>query len=430
MPESVWTSFSLQMENAWFWLVPLIHVCALVTLWAAARRLRPLNDERRLAVLVPFAVAMFWQLYPRTDFMHVVIAFPLALVLGVWFLERVVSWWEAGAWPDALSARFVVAGAVAAAVGAVAVIETAPALASAIACLAGRGVTLEAPRLRACTDAGTEDELRTFTRAGAYLDANAAEGEPVLEFPGVAGLLFLSRTTNPVEHDYWFPGRPSRDDELRMLAEIRSKPPRLVATINDGWWYFRDAPEYFLDLRDFVVEHYRLVARFGRFDILARRDVAGELAGADEPYAPGPMRAAIDPWYARRVQGVRRWMRAVTPADAAAAALPADVRDAILLLRAIRNGGDLRAAAWLFAGLQHPTLRVRREAAGAMDAVAERFEAARFRWANDFDLTTFRPYVERLGEHARALLEAPPESGERKIAIVVLDVLASAGAEE
>jgi hypothetical protein len=166
-----------------------------------------------------------------------------------------------------------------------------------------------------------------------------------------------------------------------------------------------------------------LVARFGRYDVLARNDIADNLPRIVAPVAAGPIADVFEPYHARRVQAVRRWMAGLTLAEARAAELPADASRAILLLRGIRDAGDLRAAAWLLAGLRSPAERVRAEARAGARAVARRFDASRLRWAADFDPSTYRDYVRPYEPDARVLAGgAAPEP--RALAQAMLYVLA------
>jgi hypothetical protein len=277
-------------------------------------------------------------------------------------------------------------------------------------------------------EAEVADDLAAFGRAAEYAAAHAAPGEAVLPFPAVAGLLYAAGLTSPVPHDYWFPGRPSRDDERRMLETLRAEPPRLVTTLNDGWTFFIDAPEYFTELRDFVVANYDLVARFGRFDVLARADIAPSLprsmeappagdAAMQEPPASGARAAAVA-WLPARRQAAERWMAHVTAAEVRNAALPEDVRTAVLLLRALRDGGDLKGAGWLIAGISSTNPRIRREAESAMERLAQDFEARRFRWADDFDAAEYRTLLAPYAGAVKTLAQSPSPKVQKFAAVL------------
>ncbi len=235
----------------------------------------------------------------------------------------------------------------------------------------------------------------------------------MLAFPALTGALYVAGLTSPVPHDYWYPGRPDHDDEAAMLATLRAAPPRFIVTLNDGWTFFIDSPAYFLAARAFAVEGYALAARFGRFDVLARRDLASQFP-VIERFAPtGPGDRVLEPDLGRRRQAVKRWMNALTAAEATTARLEDDPRAAVLRLRAIRDGGDIRTAGWLLAGYDHPHPRVRNEALGAMRLVTEGFDAARHRWADDYDYAGVRRCVAPYFARAEALRDAPDPRAQR-----------------
>src|SRR6185369_11217424 len=234
--------------------------------------------------------------------------------------------------------------------------------------------------------------------------------------------LYVAGLTSPVPHDYWYPGRPDHDDEAAMLATLRAAPPRFIVTLNDGWSFFIDSPAYFQAARAFAVEGYLLVARFGRFDVLARRDVAPTLTPAH--YQPtGPADAVLEADLGRRRQAVKRWMAALTVEEARSARIDEDPLAAVLRLRAIRDGGDIRTAGWLLAGYAHPHPRVRTEALGAMYLVTNGYKAMRNRWADDVDPAALRRYVEPYFARAETLL-TDPEPRARDFAAALLSLAA------
>jgi len=96
-------------------------------------------------------------------------------------------------------------------------------------------------------------------------------------------------------------------------------------------------------------------------------------------------------------------MAALTPREAAHASLPDDPRDAVRLLRAIRDGGDMRAAGWAIVGFRSSNPRIRGEAVDAMTALAASLRLHRLRFANDFDPAAYRPFVTPYVREAREL---------------------------
>ncbi len=451
-PEGFRLSVLWQLENAAFWLAPLANYGGVVLL---ARRLRTrgsATSTRHLGVLVPLAIAMYLQLYPRTDFMHLLMGVPLTFVLALALLRRVASWWSAGAWPEWTKGRH----AVGAFAGLVFFLVFGLRLGADLEPLARIAVRYDVPREGIRSDRATlwvegqsADDLLAFGKTAAWLRDRVTPGEPVLSFPAIAGLLFVTATTSPVPHDYWYPGRPSHEDEAAMLATLRAAPPRYVVTFNSGWNFFIRSPAYFADVRAFACDRYRLAARFGRFDILERRDLAPGPAASPAALAPtepsahgsldgivietwqptgGPDGVAVPEMSSRR-QGVRRWLTGLEPSDVAAARLPDTRVEALLFLRGLRDAGDLRVTAWLLAGYRSPDPRLQNEAVSAMDKVAESYDAARHRWACDFDPATFVPFVTAFAAEARTLRDGadPRVQGFASAVLNVLDPASDPG---
>jgi hypothetical protein len=425
MPESMANSIVWQITNAGYWLAPLANWGGLV--WLLRRRavtgLRA--DERAMAALVCLAIGMYLQLYPRTDDFHLVIAMPLSAVLAAALLARVVEWWGAGTRIAGMPSRGVLGAGLAVVTAVVLLVRIGPMLAAWQDAARQPALLVDTPTVAAHVAADTADDLTAFGLATDFLMRHTSEGESVFAFPALDGMLYAAGRTSPVPHDYWYPGRPDHVEEAAMIDGLRSDPPRFIVTLNDGWTWFIDSPAYFQTARAFAVERYVLVARFGRFDVLARRDIAPSIT--PERYQPtGPADAVVDPDLGRRRQAVKRWMAALTIEEARSARLDDDPVTAVLRLRAIRDGGDIRTAGWLLAGYANPHPRVRSEALGAMFLVTNGFNAMRQRWANDIDLADLRRYVEPYLERAKPLLD-DPEPRARNFAAALLSLAAPAG---
>jgi hypothetical protein len=408
MPEGPGRAVLTQLENSTFWLLPLVNVAGALLLLRLILR-RP-NDAfaRHLAVAAPFACAMYLQLFPRTDFMHVVMAAPLSLVLAAGLLSRTIVWWSELRWPANVDPRrfleltgwlFLIA---------VVGLEASRSTSGVFAGLREVDPPDSLP-FGLAVEREAADDLRAFEKARAYLADRASAGEPVLAFPALSGMLFASNASSPVPHDYWFPGRPGHEDEARMLAGLESDPPRYAVALNRDWTFFADAPGYFAATRDFVRERYALAARFGRYDVFERKDLGeGAESGTIPEWLPaGPRTDAITAEVAYRRQATARWLNGITRADVARNSLPADPREAVLLLRAVRQSGDLRTAGLILAGWESTHPRVRREARRAMADVERGSRAARNRWAGDYSLEEVRRFVEEYSEPAERMAEDP-----------------------
>ncbi len=411
-PEGAVRSVVAQLENASFWLAATASYGAAVWLARVPRdELRRSPAARATVVIAPLAVAMYAQMFPRSDFMHQVSAVPLTAVAAAALLARVASWWERGEWPRGWSGTRVVRAGVLVAAFAIVGLSFGEKVAGPVAALSAASPRRPLPsQLDVHVEAAAGDDLAAVAATVAFVRAHSDAGEALWSFPATSGLLFAAGRANLAPHDYWYPGRPDHAEEARVLALLRETRPRLVITLNRGWNFFADSPAYFGGLRRFAADEYRLAARHGRYDVLARRDL-GLAPDIGPPPAVDPdaaLRDAIEENLERRRQAAWRWMDVVTPRDAARATLPEDRRDAVLLLRALRDGGDMRGAAWAVAGFGSADARVRGEAVDAMIALERSLRAARARFANDFDAAAFRPFVAPLASRARELLAFEP----------------------
>jgi hypothetical protein len=398
-----------QLENAAMLLVPLAHVGGAVLLWRAVRAgetgedSRPSqadNRERGLLLLAALGAAMYLQVWPRVDYTHFVWASPLSLVLAFGLALRLGRCWRGvrlpgGAGADRLVAASMVIGVLALGFARMSLIV--PPLVAAL----GNEPAIVTPRLMVAVEPEASDDLSGLGMTLAWLAARAQPGEDVLAFPAMSGALFALGLRNPLPHDYWYPGRPDRSDEARMVATLEASPPRYAITPNRRWVFFQNSPWYFARARSFARERYRLAARFGRFDVLARRDLPEEPVVRWQP--TGPLEDAIEPRLLPRQQAAERWLAGLTPEAARDAKLPQDRGAARLLLRAIRDTADIKAASWLVEAWEGPDPVLRREALHAMRLVAETFDAALYGWAGDFQPGDAAPWVEHLGPWAEAV---------------------------
>jgi hypothetical protein len=432
-PEGLALSIAMQLENLSYFVIPLLLFGA-VALWAV--RLEDLRgaygpDGLRqgldvLAVVLVFALLLFLQLYPRIDFMHVVISMPSALVVGAGALHRFRRWCAAELDRNPFASRLFAGGrgwwlraAVLAPVVLALVVRALP--------FVDARVDLVGPHVRETTSMARESmpveverdrdrDLRELRAVADFVSRSTRPDEPIVAFPALAMVPFLTDRRTPVPNDYFFPGRPDHADEAAMVAAIEAAAPPLVVTLNDRLGYFSASPAYYFILRDYVQRNYALVRRIGRFDVLARRslladrpDFAEEVRvaqGFSPAFARGRFRERLEdarrlartgdlselsPEWAERLADVDRQVRGATARALVAAAargpgglraieqaMAPDRRSRLLLLRVLGEYGDASALRYLHDVFLTADSRLRWEAARSINFILARDIAARF----------------------------------------------------
>jgi HEAT repeat protein len=285
MPEGLHAAVVSRVEALSFAGTLLVHWAALaLALPRLLRRARTRQDLTVLAV-VAAALTLYLQLYPRSDFAHLVKAAPLTLVLGAVLAARFAGWFDAAPAAGRTLRVAMVAGVlgfvafrVTPNLGAVLTWNGGPAWRPHAALgLAHAPVTLEV---------GRATRLRELHETVAYLQANTAPGERIFPFPAIEILCFLADRPNATRHGYFFPGWPGHEVEAEVISALGADPPRLVVVLHGHRFFFVAAPVYYYALRRFVAEHYRQVASFGPYVVLARRDVPDAELRAPPAYDP------------------------------------------------------------------------------------------------------------------------------------------------
>lgn len=436
-PEGFVLSIAMQLENVSFFVIPLVLAGSVVLLLERLRRPGVIQAGPDGALPVPIAVVtalviyglfLFLQLYPRIDFMHVVISMPSALVLAAGALYRVEKWW----WRQLGDSEVpdIPHGRVWAAIRVAAILPVVIGLAARSLPFVDARVALEgdlgARRMTRLhfdsmpieIERDRDHDLRELAAAARFVSLSTEPEEAIVTFPALGIVPFLTNRSTPFPHDYFFAGRPSHADEAEMVETITAEAPSLVVTLNDRLGYFSAAPAYYFILRDFILENYVLVRRFGRFDVLARRDLAeadpqwamprktGEGRGPSMAFARGRFRdearaarrmairggaedlsglggrlADVD----RGVRGV--WAEAfLAVADREEGGLPVveeavagDRRSRLLFVRALGEYADTRALPYLQQVFLESDGRIRWEAARSINYVLARKLADRFR---------------------------------------------------
>jgi hypothetical protein len=382
MPEGVARSIVWQAHDVAFFLAPPLGIAAV---WAVLRRLRggaglgP-RGARPVGALV-FALCMYVQIYPRIDSMHLILALPSMLVIAAAGTRRLAVTWAAALH---VPRRVPIGVAVAMASG-LTLVAVLPNLAGPHA---RPQVVLPASAVPARIEMPRANDLLALGAVIDYLRGRLRPGEPLFGFPATGLVSFALDQPSPTPHDYFFPGRPDHGDEANIVRELVQTRPRYVVTLNRRLGFFYEAPAYYFILRRHVRQHYVLAARFGRYDVLRRRDprrheepvVAPDRAWKGRDAAWVRARLA-DPDRELRRAAVLAFLDAAGDAAGvgplAASWLP-DETSRIMLVRDLGEAGDERALSFLVETFEAPGWRVATEAARALTLMALRSQADRF----------------------------------------------------
>ena len=396
MPEGVARSVYWQVQFVGFFLIPLMTLVVGVVLLRRFRR-PDVGDagvrQRRLLNALVFANCMFLMLWPRVDTMHLIGAMPSALVLGTACAVRF-----ARAWASVLRLPEGVArwGIVAAGAGL--------ALLTSVSNLAGPmtrpQLALDSTHVPVTVEAERGDDIRAFNALLKYLRERLEPGEPLFAFPALALVPYALDHPTPAVHDYFVPGRPDHRGEAEVVRALEATRPRYMVTMNRRFGFFAESSSYYFILREYVRRGWVLEARFGRFDVLVRRDVAHGppvIETFGERPAPDALLAELaDPDRERRRAAVDAFMApASTSAELArlGTALAPDERTQLLLLRNLGEAGDARATTFLVDTMRSAGTRVRGEASSALTLLALREDDARYNFA------PVDPKTPRLADH-------------------------------
>jgi hypothetical protein len=218
-------------------------------------------------------------------------------------------------------------------------------------------------------------DLRALNALLGYLRAHLAPDEGLFGFPAVALVPYALGRRSVTRHDYWYAGRPDHLEEADVVRKLALERPRFIVTVNRNVGFFSNSARYYFILRDFVQQHYTLAARFGRYDVLRRRELSDRPLVVED-YTPlltdGLVPALAEPLHEMRRAAVRAFLdRAGSAAaiPAAAASVAPDERSLLLLLRAFPEAPDLRTVPFLAGIFEQRSWRLRRQAAQAMSFV-------------------------------------------------------------
>jgi hypothetical protein len=356
--------------------------------WGLLRHLRPrgrgLDEDRRaLLVATVFGASLFVTLYPRVDTMHLIVAMPSSLVVAAAVTRRmVVTWaWALGV-PRIWMLRAVVGGAAALAV--VAIVPNGWGL------VEGRRngwVVLPSPRAPVRVEATRATDLVALGDLLDDLQGRRRPGDRIFGFPAMALVPFALGALTPTPHDYFFPGRPDHADEAEIVRLLADDPPPFVVTLNRRFGFFSESPAYYFMLRRHLRDHYRLAARYGRYDLLVPQEVAPHVPRVVE-YRPPPKPGGVferlsDPDREQRRAAIEPVLEAVARDGARLDDFAATDTERLLVLRNIAEVSDSRGLPLAWAAYGVYGRRVSTEAAGALNFIALHDRHGRYALADD-----------------------------------------------
>jgi HEAT repeat protein len=356
MPEGFQAAVASRVHDLSFFILHAVNWVGIGIIAREATR-DPNRRSRFFGTLVLIGVsatAMVLGLYPRSDFMHLLICAPASLILGTFLLARVVHRWRATL-PDTLLCRRAADVLLVGPPVLTACVMVAPAVGLALSLSGyylglteGELVRLDLPRASLILEPQNEHRFRGLRPAARYIEEHTLAQDFVFPFPSLNLLCFLSGRLNPARKGYFNPGFPDHGGEADIVSSLRTRVPRLVVSLHDHG-VFIAAPVYYVLIRDFVATNYEPVARFGPYAILGRR--MGPASAAQAPVIVDRAPASTDsnwlglddPDPAVQFETARHIREVRDPAGAAALARRA-VRDdspyRVLFLRIVGEFGD------------------------------------------------------------------------------------------
>ncbi len=379
LPEGFARGTMLEVQHVGFFAAPLL---GLVMAIAWLRRMRepgtaPGSFEPGLVGALVFALCSYAQLYPRIDPTHLIIALPSGLVLAAWAVARAVDAWSAVL---RVPRRVLTAGVAWVGVG-VMLVAVLPSFSAFFVrrdgALRARGrVAVDSPAAPVYLDDGHAADVRALDALLAYLRARLRPDEALFGFPAVPLVPYLLGHPSATRHDYWYAGRPDHLEEAEVVRNLALDPPRFLVSVNRNIGFFSNSARYYFILRAFVQEHYVLGARFGRYDVLHRREPDPEPLVVEDytPPVDGDLRASLlDPLHEpRRAAALAFRARAGSMAGVAplAARVARDEPTLLLLLRSFVEAPDLRVVPFLAETFATRSWRLRAQAGGVLNFIA------------------------------------------------------------
>lgn len=237
------------------------EVAALVAVplvgWGAVTRLRRARDA---ALVAPTALAVVGalQLYPRPDFIHL-------MPLGALVLPLALFLWRGTATRVGLPRGAMLALPLALAVGRF--VPTATTLSHV---LGGGVVDVDLGAARLVVEPEGSAPLRNLGAAASAARALPPD-DPILVFPACGMVPFLAGRRPAGPHDYFYPGRPTREEVAALVARFAAAPPPLAVTCTADGTPLAAAWERYPEMVTLLRARYAERATYPPYAILERR---------------------------------------------------------------------------------------------------------------------------------------------------------------
>jgi hypothetical protein len=233
------------------------EVAALVAVplvgWGTATALRRVRDA---ALVAPTALAVVGalQLYPRPDFLHL-------MPLGALLVPLALRLWRDVGLPR---------GAMLALPLALAAGRFAPTARVVSHVLAGGVVDIDLGTARLVVEPEGSVPLRNLGAAASAARALAPE-ETLLVFPACGMVPFLAGRRPAGPHDYFYPGRPTRDEVAALVARFAAAPPPLAVTCSAAGTPLTAAWDSYPEMVTLLRTRYAEGAAYPPYTVLERR---------------------------------------------------------------------------------------------------------------------------------------------------------------
>jgi hypothetical protein len=140
-----------------------------------------------------------------------------------------------------------------------------------LAVWSGRAEAVQMPVGTLVTLPEGSERLRAFAAAAAAVAAATPAGERVLAFPACAAIAFLAGRLPAGPHDYFYPGRPTRDEVAALAARLAAAlPPTAVTCVAPG--RLAEAWAAYPELVALVEGRYRVVLEHPLLSVRRRID--------------------------------------------------------------------------------------------------------------------------------------------------------------